>query len=227
MHKYKFILILIISYSSLINAKTVVFKVSNPKPVLQVFLKDTILWRNEQNVIKANISGKYKIKRVVLKGGKVRFPGGEYWVSIKEGFHADLMIFIEAPNGEVKIGYQRLLKVIDREIPIAQINGVKTDSVLSKKRLLKNYQIKARLNSGKWAKIKSFEMQLSNNDSIVTYISSDDRLTIAMRNAVRKYVKHGSIIQFSNIRWISDQRYDKQLSDLIVFMNDEVTKNKN
>jgi hypothetical protein len=61
----------------------------------------------------------------------------------------------------------------------------------------------------------------------VTYVSRDDYLTIAMRNAVRKYVKHGSIVQFTDIRWISDQRYDKQLEDLIVFINDEETRIKN
>lgn len=223
----KYITVLLVCLSFISSAKTLVFKVRNPKPHLQVILKDTVLWRGEQNVVKAKISGKYKIKRVTLKGGKVRVPGREFHVSIEEGFHADLLVFIEAPNGEVKLGYQRLLKVVDREIPIAEVNGVQTDSVLSKKRLLKNYQLKGKLNSGKWAKIKSFKMQVSNGDSIVTYVSRDDYLTIAMRNAVRKYVKHGSIVQFTDIRWISDQRYDKQLEDLIVFINDEETRIKN
>lgn len=223
----RIILILLVFLSGIGSAKTLVFKVSNPKPHLQVFLKDTVIWRGEQNVVKAKVSGKYKIKRVTLKGGKVRIPGREFHVSIKEGFHADLLVFVEAPNGEVKLGYQRLLKIVDREIPIAQINGVQSDSVLSKKRLLKNYQLKGKLNSGKWAKIKSFEMELSNGDSIVTYVSRNDYLTIAMRNAVRKHVKHGSIVQFSNIRWVSDERYDKQLEDLMIFMNDEDTKVKN
>lgn len=223
----RIILILLIFLSGIGNAKTLVFKVSNPKPHLQVFLKDTVIWRGEQNVVKAKVSGKYRIKRVTLKGGKVRIPGREFHVSIEEGFYADLLVFVEAPNGEVKLGYQRLLKIVDREIPIAQINGVQSDSVLSKKRLLKNYQLRGKLNSGKWAKIKSFEMELSNGDSIVTYVSRNDYLTIAMRNAVRKHVKHGSIVQFSNIRWVSDERYDKQLEDLMIFMNDEDTKVKN
>ena len=49
-------------------------------------------------------------------------------------------------------------------------------------------------------------------------------LTLSMGNAVRKDIKHGSIIQFTNVIWISTEKVDKSLDDLLLFVNDEKSK---
>ena len=67
-------------------------------------------------------------------------------------------------------------------------------------------------------------MKVSNGEKMLTYKSTNDILTLPMRNAVRKYIKHGSIIQFTNIRWISKEKLTKKLDDLLLFVNDEKSK---
>lgn len=218
--------ICIITFLLSLNSKgeTIVFKITNPKPKVEVVLKDTVMWRGEGNKLKVSVSGKYKIKRVLLKGGNVSVGGGGYRLFVEKGFQVNLLVFLEAPNGKVALGYQRLLKVVDREIPIATMNSVASDSVIQKNEVIKCSQLKGRLISGKWTKIKSFDMKVSNGEKMLTYKSTNDILTLPMRNAVRKHIKHGSIIQFTNIRWISKEKVNKKLDDLLLFVNDNKSK---
>ena len=68
----KYYICLVIFLSSIVlQGKTLVLKINNPKPHIQVVLKDTVIWRGENNMVKVRVSGKYKIKRVGLKGGEV------------------------------------------------------------------------------------------------------------------------------------------------------------
>lgn len=218
--------ICIITFLLSLNAKgeTIVFKIRNPKPKVEVVFKDTVMWRGEGNKLKVSVSGKYKIKRVLLKGGNVSAGKGGYRLFVEKGFQANLLVFLEAPNGKVALGYQRLLKVVDREIPIATMSSVASDSVIQKNEVIKCSQLKGRLVSGKWTKIKSFDMKVSNGEKMLTYKSTNDILTLPMRNAVRKHIKHGSIIQFTNIRWISKEKVNKKLDDLLLFVNDNKSK---
>ena len=112
----------------------------------------------------------------------------------------------------------------DREIPIAIMNFVANDSVIKKNAVIKCSQLKGRFVNGELTKIKSFDMKISNGEKMETYKSTNDFLTLPMRNAVRKYIKHGSIIQFTNIRWISKENVNKKLEDLLLFVNDNKTK---
>jgi hypothetical protein len=201
-----------------------VLKINNPKPHVQIVFKDTVIWRGETNKVKVRVSGKYKIKRVGLKGGDVTMPGGFYRLFIREGFQTNLLVFLEAPNGKVVLGYQRLMRIVDRERPVVTMYSVANDSVIQKKDVIKCSQLKGKLVSGRWTKIKGFEMQISNGEKMLTLKSTNDFLTLPMRNAVRKYIKHGSIIQFTNIRWISQEKVNKKLEDLLLFVNDEKTK---
>lgn len=218
MRKHIYIIGLLFSLN--LQAKTIIFKVENPKPIVQVYFKDTVIWRGEANNIKVSVSGKYKIKRVVLKGGNVNIPGGYYRLFIEEGFKANLLVFLEAPNGQVFLGYQRLMHVVDREIPIPSIYSVISDSVIYKEDMITCSQLKARLVSGRWTKISSFDMMISDGEKMVTYKSTNDFLTLPMRNAIRKHLKQGSIVQFINIRWVSKENVNKKLADLFLFVNE-------
>jgi hypothetical protein len=219
-----YIYIIAFLFSVNLQGKTLVLKINNPKPHIQVVFKDTVIWRGEGNNVKVRVSGKYKLKRVGLKGGEVSMPGGYYRLFIKEGYQANLLVFLEAPNGKVVLGYQRLMKVVDRERPIVTMSSVASDSVIQKTAVIKCSQLRGKLVSGRWAKIKSFEMKISDGEKMVTYKSTNDALTLPMRNAVRKHVKHGSIIRFTNIRWISEEKVNKKLEDLLLFVNDNKTK---
>lgn len=219
-----YIFILSFIFSMNLQGKTIVLKISNPKPKIYVKYKDTVMWRGERNDVKVSVSGKYKIKRVVLKGGVVSVGEGIYRLFIEKGFKANLLVFLEAPNGKVSLGYQKLMTVVDREIPIAIMNYVANDSVIKKNAVIKCSQLKGRFVNGKLTKIKSFDMKISNGEKMETYKSTNDFLTLPMRNAVRKYIKHGSIIQFTNIRWISKEKVNKKLEDLLLFVNDNKTK---
>lgn len=218
MMKHTYLIVLLLSLN--VQAETIVFKISNPKPHVQVSFKDTVIWRGEANNIKVSVSGKYKIKRVGLKGGEVNMPGGYYRLSIEEGFQADLLVFLEAPNGKVFLGYHRLMRVVDREKPIPSMYSIISDSVIYKKDIITCSQLKGRFVSGRWTKISSFDMVISDGEKMVTYKSTNDFLTLPMRNAIRKHIKQGSIVQFTNIRWISEQNVNKKLEDLLLFVNE-------
>ncbi len=187
------------------TAKTLVFKVSNPKSIIKVWPKDTFLVAGKKNYIRIEVEGNNTLAGVEMKGGTIqKTASGDYEVEVNRGAEVILNVYAMNPLGEVKLGLNKRYAIFKNPVPQVLICGVKNDSTIDPKTLIELGKVTAEIrdtsNVIQRLRVHSFEMLYPNGNELDTLRSNNHKLTIAMRRMIHRNLKEGDLLYFEQVR---------------------------
>ena len=163
--------------------------------------KDNYLFVGKKNKIQISVIGSNKIAAVKTSNGRV-IKTNEDSIFVIDNLipgYCLLSIYEKGKNGKNKIVLNKQYTVIN--YPIISVNGVKSDSVISKL-LLCGGIVKARYgNYDIEAQVLGFKMEILEKDSFIIDSSLNNRLTKKMRQYVSN-LKEGSLVYIKNIQYV-------------------------
>ncbi len=197
------------------------FKVRNPKMIITILEKDTVLYTDHKNKLKITITGKNKISHVELRGGSIKKSGDCYIVTVSEGSEAVLAVFIIKPNGKRELGASKTYPIIHLKDPESFFGDVRGDSIILREDLLKRDKMYALLNRfGRTypLRIVSYEMVVFRDALMVPYPSYGNQLSPEMRRYIQ-VLQPGQPLYFENIYCQMPNGQVRKLKDMLLYVD--------
>ncbi|MEN8928411.1 MAG: hypothetical protein ABF242_03885 [Flavobacteriales bacterium] len=205
-----------------------VLKIKKPTSILDVSHKDTFL-----------VKGKHYLVSIKMKEGKKRVVKAKsdsiyisrvrqdlYSIKIARNSKINkgmIRVHIKNEDGTIELGEVLIYNIVEPPMPEIYVGNIKADSLIDK-RYLYDY---AKLNAvceGRQVRLLSFDLVTFTNGSKNQFHSSNNKLTIPMKNHIQR-LNVGSMIYFNNIKCLmADGRVEKIETIRLFF--DETNKYK-
>jgi len=186
--------------SSFVRAQkdTLTFKITKPKYSVEVKFTDTVCRVYQKNYFELILSKDIQLSHLEIRNGKIiHLPTqNKYYVTFKEAGPSYIKVYAKNARGENFVALLQQIKVVDYELPILYLSGVKADSAIDIEHLIHTGTLTAFSEQLKQAlPVISFGMVM-NSDT--TYIKGNG-FPIEVKNKFR-YLKDGNQLAFFNIR---------------------------
>lgn len=215
---------LLIAFSLCVKAisaqkETLNFKISQPKSEIHLRTADSLFHVKKPNALVVEISGKNKVFRVTALNGKViRKPNNYFEIRFENPGETVVKVYEKTPDGMTRLGLTQAFKVVPPPLPDIFVCGVKGDSVIDKKHLIKVAELSATLKESRInPTIISFDLILPTDDSSDTLHIEGATFPVDIKNKLYE-LKEGQVLQFQNIRVYMPDREIAIVSELLVFI---------
>lgn len=210
---------MLLAFTAFGQGGVIEFKVSKPDLVLEVTPEDSTFWVDKKNVFSVRVvEGKSEVAKVELTEGRIkRIAPGLYEAKFDTVCETVLRVIELKPNGKTQLAFSKPYTVIAKEKPLVSVCGVKQDSAVDIKRLLHIGTLEANMSTEISPAVLSFEMVDNANGSEQVYRSKDFRLTLPMKNAIRR-MSEGRTLTFRNIKIMLPDRSLYVHPELTVFV---------
>lgn len=190
-------LLLLLMHTSFAQKDTLTFKLVKPTYQAEVIINDSVFRVYEKNYFTIKKSPELQVQRVEVLNGKVTIQGeGMYYVTFTKPGPSYVKVYAKNVKGESFVAALKSVKVIDFELPIIYVSGVKADSAIDLKHLIKTGTVTAYSTQLKKAiRVKSFGVVVGND---TTYVVGDG-FPIELKNKFQ-YMKDGDQLELYNIR---------------------------
>ncbi len=219
-----FFLFSILAIAFRMHAQQDTFYVKAVVSKVKVFPERTFLYVNENNLFRITYTGKNKLGRMELKGGKVEKIDSLYNLTATEGTSAILVIYEKLKNGTERIAFTWSYKLFGREVPRVSLDGVPNDSVEEKFTIIALGKLRAKQKYGNDTyTITSFKIFIRNGNKFDTISTKGNQLTLEMKRKIDSMDvrKNGGILMFENIKAIGPGGIEIDLPPLRIYMRDE------
>ena len=196
--------------------ETLTFNISKPKSELKLHTADSVFHINRNNPLFVEVTGKNKVVRVTAINGKVRrMPNNFFEIRFKKPGETVIKVFEKKPNGIVQLGISEAFKVVSPPKPTVYVCGVKNDSVIDKKHLIKIGKLSAELkNSRITPAIISYDIVIPIGDTIHV---EGAKFPVQLKNKLLD-VDEGDILTFMNINVLMPSRELAVVQEIMVFI---------
>jgi len=192
------------------------FKVSKPKSEIKLHTSDSVFHINKNNPLFVEITGKNKVYRVTAINGTVkRKPNNYFEIRFENPGETVIKVFEKTPNGKMQLGLSEAFKVVSPPKPKVFVCGVKSDSVIDRKHLIKVAELNAELkNSRITPAIMSFDIILPDNDTIHVVGA---KFPVQLKNRLLE-IEEGQVLTFINIKVLMPNREIAIVQEVMVFI---------
>lgn len=176
---------------------TLTFKVSKAKYEAEVFTNDSVFKVYQKNYFKLKVSDDIQISGVEVLNGKVTMVSqNNYCVTFTKPGPSYVKVFAKNVKGQSFVACLKSIKVIDFELPNIYLSGVKADSAIDVKHLIKTGVVTAYSEQLKQSiRVVSFGVVLGRDTIYVV----GNGFPIEVKNRFQ-YMKSGDQLELYNIR---------------------------
>jgi hypothetical protein len=177
---------------------TLTFKITKPTYSVEVKFTDTVCRVYQKNYFELILSKDIQLSHLEIRNGKIiHLPNqNKYYVTFKQAGPSYIKVYAKNARGENFVALLQQIQVVDYELPLIYLSGVKADSAIDLEHLIRtgvftaySAQLKQSL------PVVSFGMAL-NADTI--YIKGNG-FPIEIKNRFR-HLTDGNQLEFFNIR---------------------------
>ena len=196
--------------------ETLTFKISKPKSELKLHTADSVFHIKKNNPLFVEVTGKNKVYRVTAINGIVRRkPNNFFEIRFKTPGETVIKVYEKKPDGITQLGISEAFKVVGPPKPTVYVCGVKSDSVIDKKHLLKIAKLSAELkNSRIIPAIMSYDIVIPIGDTIHV---EGAKFPVQLKNKLLE-VDEGDVLLFMNINVLMPSREVAVVQELMVFI---------
>ncbi|MGE0637976.1 MAG: hypothetical protein AB7G44_16090 [Bacteroidia bacterium] len=190
-------------FSGLVNAQDsiAVFNVVKSKTNFIISPSGNVLWIGVDNRICIKTEGTGKIAKLEIAGATISQKDSCYIARVTSGsgHEAILSVYELLPNGKSQLALNKKYNLVSLPVPEVLVCDVKSDSTIDKFSLMAIGKLTAKLRgTNEKLKVISFEMQTGNQATIDTLKSTNEKLTVEMKQVIDA-MKPGGLIMFNNI----------------------------
>lgn len=199
--------------------ETLTFKVSKPKSEARILTVDSVFMVKKNNPLVVEMTGKNTVFRVTALNGTVRRKPNNYFeVRFENTGETVIKVYEKKPDGTTRLGLTQAFKVVAPPLPDIFVCGVKSDSVIDKKHLIKVGELTAKLkNSRINPAVMSFDMILPTDNGNDTLHINGSKFPIQVKNKLYE-IKEGQVLIFENIRVLMPNREIAIVQEILVFI---------
>lgn len=196
------------------------FTVKKPDVVISVLPNDSVFWQEKRNHIFITVEeGKSKLNKAELTVGRLtRIGPTEFVASFDSVCETVLKVYERLPNGKSRLAIAKPYKVIEKPMPTVTVAGVAKDSAVGIKRLLHIGALQVDLkDSPVRPAIIGYKMVIGNGEQEKVFVAAGHKLTLAMRNQIRRLAA-GQTIEFRDIIVLMPDGGKKTVETMSVFL---------
>jgi hypothetical protein len=196
--------------------ETLTFNISKPKSELKLHTADSVFLIKKNNLLFVEVTGKNKVVRVTAINGIVRRkPNNFFEIRFKSPGETVIKVYEKTPDGVTQLGISEAFKVVGPPKPTVYVCGVKSDSVIDKKHLLKIAKLSAELKPSRIIPaIISYDIILPVGDTIHV---EGAKFSVQLRNKLLD-VDDGDVLTFININVLMPNRDVAVVQEVMVFI---------
>lgn len=208
------ILVTAISVSG--QKETLTFKISKPKSEIKLHTADSVFHIKKTNPLLVEIGGKNKVFRVTALNGSVkRKPNNYFEIRFENTGETVIKVYEKTPDGTMRLGLTQAFKVVAPPQPTVYVCGVKSDSVIDRKHLLKVAKLNAELKDSRVTPaILSYDIIIPTGDTIHV---KGEKFPIHLKNKLVE-VDEGQVLLFMNIKVLMPDRRIATVQEVMVFI---------
>jgi hypothetical protein len=199
---------------------TLTFKVSKPKYTAEVKFADTVCRVYQKNYFELKLSKDIQLHHIEIRNGKIiSLPTPNlFYVIFKEPGPSYIKVYAKNVRGENFVALLQQIRVVDYELPMLYLSGVKADSAIDLEHLIRtgvltsySEQLQQPL------PVISFGMVLNND----TVFIKGNGFPIEVKNRLR-YLNDGNQLEFYNIRvqYPDEQKTVRAIERFSVFVTE-------
>jgi hypothetical protein len=196
--------------------ETLTFKISKPKSELKLHTADSVFHIKKNNPLFVEVTGKNKVFRVTAINGVVRRkPNNFFEIRFNNPGETVIKVYEKTPKGKPQLGLSQAFKVVGPPKPTVYVCGVKSDSVIDKKHLLKIAKLSAELKTSRIIPaIISYDIIIPIGDTIHV---EGAKFPVQLKNKLLE-VDEGDVLLFMNINVLMPSREVAVVQELMVFI---------
>lgn len=208
--------IFITAISGFGQKETLTFKISKPKSELKLHTADSVFHIKKNNPLFVEVTGKNKVYRVTAINGSVkRRPNNYFEIRFDNPGETVIKVYEKTPDGTMRLGLSEAFKIVAPPKPTVYVCGVKSDSVIDKKHLIKVAELNAELKDSRITPaIMSFDIILPEADTIHV---NGSKFPIQLKNKLLD-VDEGQVLLFMNINVLMPDRSIATVQEVMVFI---------
>jgi len=196
--------------------ETLTFKVSKPKSELILYTTDSVFHIKKNNGLFVEVTGKNKVYRVTAINGTVRRkPNNFFEIRFDNPGETVVKVYEKTPDGTMRLGLSEAFKIAAPPKPTVYVCGVKSDSVIDKKHLIKIAKLNADLKDSRITPaIISYDIIMPLGDTIHV---EGAKFPIGLKNKLYD-VEEGQVLIFMNINVLMPSREVAIVQEVMVFI---------
>lgn len=218
--KHIFLVVLTLSASTLYGQKeTLTFKVSKPKSELRLLTADSVFMVKKTNPVVVEMTGKNTVFRVTALNGTVRRKPNNYFeIRFNNTGETVIKVYEKTPDGTTRLGLTQAFEVVAPPQPDIFVCGVKSDSVIDKKHLIKIGELTATLKKSRInPAVMSYDMIIPTDNGNDTLHVNGSKFPIQVKNKLYE-IKEGQVLIFENIKVLMPNREVAIVQEVLVFI---------